>query len=125
MCQSIRIVPGGLRPVVSQAPNQRFIHSHVRARQYRVTSHATIMRLARGIQMRDIEQVLLTGEIIEQNPDATPYPTSLILGWLPTGDPLHVVCSRGDIEPALRIVTVYEPDDDAWMSDYKTRKVRK
>jgi hypothetical protein len=72
--------------------------------------------------MVDIEQVLLTGEIIEQNADASPYPTCLVLGWLPSGDPLHVVCSRGNIEPALRIVTVYEPDDALWKSDYKTRK---
>ncbi len=44
------------------------------------------------------------------------------LGWLASGDPLHVVCSKGDVEPALRIVTVYEPEDALWESDYKTRK---
>jgi len=33
------------------------------------------------------------------------------------------VCSRGETEPQLRIVTVYEPDDALWEDDYKTRKV--
>lgn len=36
----------------------------------------------------------------------------------------NIVCSRGDIEPALRIVTVYEPDDTLWEKDYKTRRSR-
>ncbi|MFQ5455300.1 MAG: DUF4258 domain-containing protein [Nitrospirota bacterium] len=53
------------------------------------------------------------------------YPSCLVLGWLSSGDPLHISCSRGDKEPSLRIVTVYQPDDDKWESNYKTRKVRK
>lgn len=57
-----------------------------------------------------------------EHPYARPYPSCLVLGWLISGDPLHIVCSRGDVEPALRIVTVYEPEDALWESDYKTRK---
>jgi len=51
-----------------------------------------------------------------------PYPSCLFLGWLRTGDPLHVKCSLGTREPRLRIVTVYEPSDEEWESNYKTRK---
>ncbi len=69
-----------------------------------------------------MEQALLNGEIIERYPDAQPYPACLVLGWLAWGDPLHIVCSKGDVEPALRIVTLYEPRDDLWESDYRTRK---
>ena len=108
-----------------QPPSMRFIRSHVRAKRYRLTKHATIVRLERGIRMSEMEQVLLHGAIIEQEPDAQPYPSCLVLGCLASGDPLHVVCSRGDVEPALRIVTLYEPEDALWESDYKTRKVRK
>ena len=68
---------------------------------------------------------MLNGEIIERYPDAQPYPSCLVLGWLASGDPLHLVCSRGSVEPALRVVTLYEPEDALWESDYKTRKVRK
>lgn len=103
----------------------RFIREHIRSGRYRLTRHATIARLERGVSIADLEHALLNGEIIEQYPDSKPYPSCLVLGWLATGDPLHIVCSRGEIEPALRIVTVYEPDDALWESDYKTRKVRK
>jgi len=87
--------------------------------------HATIARLERGISTADLEYALLNGEIIERYPDAQSYPSCLVLGWLSSGDPLHIVCSRGDVEPALRIVTVYEPEDALWESDYRTRRVRK
>jgi hypothetical protein len=103
----------------------RFIRSRVRAKRYRLTRHATIVRLERGITTVEMEQALLNGEIIERYPDAQPYPACLVLGWLASGDPLHVVCSRGEVEPALRIVTLYEPEDDLWENDYKTRKVKR
>jgi hypothetical protein len=103
----------------------RFIRSHVRAKQYRLTKHATIVRLERGITVAELKQALLNGEIIERYPDAQPYPACLVLGWLTSGDPLHLVCSKGKVEPALRIVTLYEPEDALWENDYRTRKVRK
>ena len=106
-------------------PSMRFIRSHIHRKHYRLTKHATIVRLERGVAIAEMEQALLNGEIIERYPDAQPYPSCLVLGWLASGDPLHIVCSRGDIEPALRIVTLYEPEDALWESDYKTRKVRK
>ena len=109
---------------MSQLPSMRFIRNHIRTKRYRLTKHATIVRLEREITIIEIEQVLLNGEIIERRPDAQPYPSCLVLGHLVSGDPLHVVCSRGNIEPALRIVTVYEPEDTLWESDYKTRKMR-
>ena len=97
----------------------------LRAKRYRLTKHATIVRIGRGITIVEMGRALLNGEIIERYPDAQPYPSCLVLGWLISGDPLHIVCSRGDVEPALRIVTMYEPEDALWENDYKTRKVRK
>ena len=109
---------------MSQQPSMRFIRGHIRAGRYRLTRHATIVRLERGITISEMEQALLQGEIIERYPDDQPYPACLVLGWLTLGDPLHIVCSRGNVEPALRIVTLYEPEDALWESDYKTRKMR-
>lgn len=108
-----------------EPPSLRFIRDHIQTKRYRVTKHATIIRLERGIRIAETEQVLLNGEIIERCPVDKPYPSCLVLGWLSSGDPLHVVCSKGEIEPALRIVTLYEPEDALWESDYKTRKVRR
>jgi hypothetical protein len=106
-------------------PSLRFIHSHIRAKRYRLTKHATIARLERGVAIVELEQALLNGEIIEEYPDDQPYLSCLALGWLSSGDPLHIVCSRGDVEPALRIVTVYEPEDALWEKDYKTRRAKR
>ena len=108
-----------------EPPSQRFISEHVRTKRYRLTRHATTVRLERGITIAALEQALLSGEIIERYPGSQPYTSCLVLGWLASGDPLHVVCSRGDAEPALRIVTVYEPEDALWENNYMTRKVRK
>ena len=105
-----------------KSPSLRFIRSHVHTRQYRLTKHATIVRLERGIPISELEQALLNGRIIEQYPDDQPYPSCLVFGSLPTGDPLHIVCSRGDVEPALRIVTLYEPEEALWEGDFKSRK---
>jgi hypothetical protein len=111
-----------MEEIMPNQPGLRFIRGHIRAKPYRLTKHATIVRLERGIDLSEMEQVLLNGEVIERCPNDQPYPACLVLGWLESGDPLHVVCSRGDNEPALRIVTLYEPDDALWENDYETRR---
>ncbi len=103
----------------------RFIRESISDNNYRLTKHAIMARLRRGITTSQLSAALLDGEIIEHYPDDYPYPSCLVLGWLQSGDPLHIVCSRGETEPSLRIVTVYEPDDNRWEGDYKTRKAGK
>ncbi len=105
--------------------NKKFIIQSVKNNNFRMTEHATMQRIERNITVENIKQVLLDGEIIERNPKSKPYPSCLVLGWLKSGDPLHVKCSMGTKEPRLRIVTVYEPSDEEWESDYKTRKKRR
>ena len=105
--------------------NMRFILECIHAQNYRVTRHARIVMAERGILMPSLEQALELGKIIEREPHDTPYPSCLVLGWLPSGDPLHIKCSRSPRPPNLRIVTVYEPDDEQWEPDYKTRKKRR
>lgn len=102
--------------------NKRFIIERVKGNNFRLTEHATIQRIERNITVEDIKRALLNGEIIEKNPKSKPYPSCLVLGWVRSGDPLHIKCSMGTKEPKLRIVTVYEPSDEEWESDYKTRK---
>ncbi len=102
--------------------NKRFIAESVKGNKFRLTEHATIQRIERNITVEEIKRALLNGEIIEKNPKSKPYPSCLLLGWLRSGDPLHIKCSMGTKEPKLRIVTVYEPSNEEWESDYKTRK---
>lgn len=102
-----------------------FLEKSVKENNFRFTEHATLQRLARDITVDDIKHALRNGEIIERNPHSAPYPSCLVLGWLKTGDPLHVKCSEGPHGPKLRIVTVYEPSDAEWEQDFKTRKARR
>ncbi len=75
----------------SQQPSMRFIRESLANNSYRLTRHATMARLNRGIKMIQLKQALSDGEIIERYPDDEPYPSCLVIGWLETGDPLHIV----------------------------------
>ncbi len=103
----------------------RFVIESVREDRFRITQHATIRRIERRISIGELKRVLLNGQIIERTPKDKPYPSFLILGWLQSGDPLHVKCSKGTIEPRLRIVTLYRPSDEEWEQNYKTRKKKR
>jgi len=78
-----------------QRPNIRFIREHAETGRYRLTGHAVMARLRRNIATTQLRLALLNGEIIEHYPDDEPYPSCLVLGWFESGDPLHIVCSRG------------------------------
>ena len=58
--------------------------------------------------------VLSIGEVIEDYPDDTPYPSNLILGWI-KGRPIHVVAAHNSDEKEIVVITVYEPDPQQWV----------
>jgi len=66
------------------------------------------------------EALLGPAEIIEDYPDDKYGPSCLILGFTRRGRPLHVQCSYPS-RPLVKIVTLYEPDDDLW-TDFRRRK---
>jgi hypothetical protein len=74
----------------------------------------------RGIKRADVVACIQNGEIIEQYPDAYPYPACLIFAILINDKPIHV--AAGICDNKLFIITVYYPTLDKWESDYKTRK---
>jgi hypothetical protein len=75
----------------------------------------------RGIGEPAVRQVISTGEIIEDYPDDTPYPSRLVLGWHGRR-PLHVVVADNADDKENIVITVYEPDLTEWESDFKTRR---
>jgi len=74
----------------------------------------------RRIFRKDVVNAILTGRIIEQYPDDTPYPSCLILGESTKKRPLHVVCCT-DVE-VIKTITAYYPSRDKFMPDNETRK---
>ena len=83
--------------------------------------HAILRMFERRIGVEDVLHVLKTGEVIEDYPADTPYPSQLLLGWQLTR-PLHVVAATNAADKQRIIITVYEPDAEHWESDFKRRK---
>ncbi len=65
--------------------------------------HAVRRMVQRQISVDDVRHVLATGEVIENYPDDTPYPSRLILGWLGVR-PVHVVAADDDDQTGETIV---------------------
>lgn len=84
------------------------------------STHSLERLQERGILRKDIVNGIMNGEIIEQYPDDTPFPSCLILGSSAASAPLHIVCAcNGEI---ISIITAYYPTADKFESDNKTRK---
>jgi len=83
--------------------------------------HSLERMMERNISRNSVKQVLLEGELIEDYPDDTPYPSGLFLGWV-EGEPIHVVVSLDFTSKWCFIITAYIPDLDHFEPDFKTRK---
>ncbi len=81
--------------------------------------HALQRMMEREITRDDVKKILLKGAIIEQYPDDKPVPSVLILGWI-KDRPLHAVVAFDN--KRIFVITVYEPDQNYFQSDFKTRK---
>ena len=83
--------------------------------------HAIRRMFERKINEADIKKIVQTGEVIEDYPTDTPYPSKLMLGWC-RARPLHIVVAENKIDKEIIIVTVYEPSLNFWDADCKRRK---
>jgi hypothetical protein len=97
------------------------IQQKVRAKNYRLTSHAERERETDQITVREIEEALLSErcEVIENYPDDPRGASCLVLGFT-EGLPLHLVCGVS-LSDVIVIVTVYRPHPDKWF-DWRIRK---
>src|SRR6266568_2381697 len=83
--------------------------------------HAVQRMFDRGISFEDVHSIVADGETIARYADDRPYPSRLILGWR-GGRPLHVVVADNDAVREIIVVTVYEPDELRWESDFRRRR---
>jgi hypothetical protein len=74
----------------------------------------------RNIKREDVIACVLNGEIIEQYPEAYPFPACLIFAVIKKDKPFHAVIGTNGSEAF--VITAYYPTLDKWESDYKTRK---
>ena len=85
-----------------------------------ITKHARNRLAERGIAMSDVQNAILTGEIIKQYEDDKPFPSCLLLGLTTQNKCIHVVV--GSDKQFLYIITAYYPDRNEWAADFKNRK---
>jgi hypothetical protein len=83
--------------------------------------HAIQQMFLRRISKRDVQAVVAYGEVIEENPDNTPFPSYVLLDFV-EGRPIHVVFSYDESTDTGYVVTAYIPDPKLWTNDFRTRR---
>jgi hypothetical protein len=96
------------------------IKARVEQDDFVFTKHAVDRTLLRGIQVSEVREALMSGEIIEDYPDDKYGPSCLILGFTTNNRPLHVQIAY-TTEVPLKLITVYEPDPHEWI-DFRMRR---
>jgi len=97
------------------------IRKRVEVGDYRITIHAFERCVERSISPEEIEDVILSGEVIEDYMKDKYGPSCLIYGITEVKRILHVQCS---IDPVW-IITAYDPtlNPDRWDKDFKRRQI--
>jgi len=92
----------------------------VRQGKFKLSFTYTEKLRERKIEIRELEQAISIGEIIEDYPTDPRGMSCLILGYTEEGRPLHMVC--GIMGKELLIITAYEPDTREWEAGWKARR---
>lgn len=85
------------------------------------SGHAIRRMFERGLGRDAILDVVRGGEVIAEYPDDSPYPSSLVLGFV-AGEPVHAVVARDPQTGACFVVTAYRPDPVKWSNDFRKRR---
>jgi hypothetical protein len=91
------------------------------AGRVRITDHADEEAAADRLQLDEVYASVAHGEVIEDYPTDTPYPSCLILGRTPEGNPVHSVWAYNAKSQWAVLVTVYRPDPQRWI-DWRMRR---
>lgn len=94
------------------------VREAVRKGHVNIRYHARRRMAERNIYYEDIVKVIMEGEVVEEYPEAHPFPAYLVLG-LVKNNPLYVVCSF-DGETAY-IITVHWLDPEKWIEPWTGR----
>jgi len=89
--------------------------------QVKFSGHAIRRMFERSITKADVVDVIRSGEVIEDYPNDTPFPSCLLLGWIERR-PLHVVIGKDEKTGTIHAITVYHPNPLLWSSDFRTRR---
>ena len=96
------------------------VRAELRGGAFEFSYHAFRRSVERNISEAEIREAGENVVVIEQYPEDKYGPTVLLLGFTESERPLHIQVSVTDSQH-VRIVTLYEPDEDAWQ-DYARRR---
>ena len=85
------------------------------------SGHAIQRMFQRSVGKDDVNAVISGGETVADYPDDTPYPSSLLLGFV-EGRPIHVVVAWDAGTDTCIIVTAYEPQPEQWEQGFTKRR---
>lgn len=83
--------------------------------------HSLQRMLERGISRQEVKDALQNGIVIEEYFDDYPFP-SVLVAYLISQNPLHVVVSYDKSTKMCYIITAYIPDEKHFEADFITRK---
>ena len=82
--------------------------------------HAVSRIEERDILQSEVIECINNGEIIEYYISDKPFASCLVLGLTYKKRTIHTVCSYADKQ--IYIITAYEPNNEKWESNFRTRK---
>jgi hypothetical protein len=88
--------------------------------KFEFSRHALKRVVERNISELEIKEVGMNAKIIEEYPDDKYTSSCLFLGFTNIERPMHIQVSFADTE-FVRIITIYEPNEDEWI-DYSKRR---
>lgn len=86
-----------------------------------MTEHADVEMSEDEIYNEELYESVLEGEILEEYPDDAPFPSCLVHGEGPSGDPIHSVWAYSEEDEIATLITCYRPDPDRWI-DFRERR---
>ncbi len=92
------------------------IKEAIQHKRIRITDHADEEAVADGIVFGEISFSVFHGEVIESYPDDRPFPSCLVYGKTPDGDPVHSVWAYNNDNLWAVLITVYRPDPKRWIN---------
>jgi hypothetical protein len=98
------------------------IRKQIRANRYEFSLHAERERENDHILVRELEQSVLSGELLEDYPDDPRGHSCLVLGFTQSGRAIHSVWGLLP-DGRVRVITVYVPLPPKW-TDARTRRKR-
>jgi Domain of unknown function (DUF4258) len=106
------------------SPTLEQIRAAALAGRIRWRYHALQRARQRGITRQQAKDVICTGELIEEHPDAEPFPACLLMANVLPSRPLYVSLAYDEFDDYIYVVTVHWLDPNEW-EDPWTRRVKK